>query len=92
MIADYSIHDVDQNNPHAHITLTLRPIVENSFGLKAREWNSKVLFVQWREQWAALSNKHLALAGIDKKISHLSHADQGMDLGTNEPSWIYVTR
>jgi Ti-type conjugative transfer relaxase TraA len=80
MVADYSIHDVDDGNPHAHIMLTLRNVVENSFGKKVREWNDKRLFEQWREQWAAVTNKHLALGGIDKKISHLSYADQGIDL------------
>jgi Ti-type conjugative transfer relaxase TraA len=80
MIADYSIHDVDSHNPHAHIMLTMRPVEENSFGKKAREWNDKALFLRWREQWAAISNKHLALSGFDKKISHQSHADQLIDL------------
>ena len=80
MIADYSIHDVDSHNPHAHIMLTLRLAVENSFGKKVREWNDKALFVTWREQWAATSNKHLALCGVDKKINHQSYADQGVDL------------
>ena len=80
MVADYSIHDVDGHNPHAHIMLTLRPILENSFGQKAREWNDKSLFVTWREQWAISTNKHLALSGIDKKITHLSFVDQGIDL------------
>lgn len=80
MIADYSIHDVDGHNPHAHIMLTLRPVVEESFGKKVREWNDKRLFVEWREQWAAVTNKHLALCGVDKKVSHLSYADQGIDL------------
>lgn len=80
MIADYSIHEVDTHNPHAHIMLTLRPVVGDSFGNKAREWNDKNLFIEWREQWAVFSNQHLALAGSDKKISHLSHADQKIDL------------
>ncbi len=80
MIADYSIHDIDSENPHAHIMLTLRPILGNSFGLKVREWNDKALFVTWREQWAAIANKHLALNGFDKRINHQSYADQGIDL------------
>lgn len=80
MIADYAIHDVDGYNPHAHIMLTLRPIDEKGFGKKAREWNDKALFETWREQWAALTNKHLALAGFDKKIDQRSYVAQGIDL------------
>lgn len=35
MIADVSIHTDDSNNPHAHVLLTTRPILENG------EWGSK---------------------------------------------------
>ncbi|WP_242822085.1 MobA/MobL family protein [Ethanoligenens harbinense] len=35
MCADYSIHDKGDGNPHAHIMLTLRPILENG------EWGAK---------------------------------------------------
>lgn len=80
MVADYSIHDADGNNPHAHIMLTLRPIVDNSFGKKERSWNDKRLFETWREQWAEVSNKHLMMTGSGKRISHLSYADLGIDL------------
>ncbi|TAK76886.1 MAG: Ti-type conjugative transfer relaxase TraA [Gammaproteobacteria bacterium] len=80
MVADYSIHDSDGHNPHAHVMLTLRPVIGNSFGKKERKWNDKRLFRSWREEWSAVTNKHLALCGIDKRISHLSYADQGIDL------------
>ena len=72
MVADYSIHDVDCKNPHAHIMLTMRPVSEKGFGQKAREWNDIQVFETWREQWATISNKHLALNGHDKKIDHRS--------------------
>lgn len=35
MCADFSIHDKGDGNPHAHIMLTLRPLLENS------EWGAK---------------------------------------------------
>ena len=35
MCADFSIHDKDDGNPHAHIMLTLRPLKENG------EWGAK---------------------------------------------------
>ena len=31
MVADYSIHDLDSHNPHAHIMLALPPAQDNSF-------------------------------------------------------------
>lgn len=80
MVADYSIHDVNGKNPHAHIMLTMRSIDENGFGKKVREWNDKRLFISWREQWAEVNNKHLKLNGFDKRISHLSYEDQGINL------------
>lgn len=81
MIADYSIHDVDSHNPHVHIMLTLRELDGDTFNAKKNIfWNSKEQFEQWREQWAAVTNKHLALNGIDKKIDHRSYAEQGIDL------------
>jgi Ti-type conjugative transfer relaxase TraA len=83
MIADFSIHDnhdSDKKNPHAHIMLTLRPITEKGFGQKDRSWNDLKLFEKWREQWAVVTNKHLSLNGIDKRIDHRSYAEQGIDL------------
>lgn len=80
MVADYAIHDLDGKNPHAHIMLTMRPISEKGFGQKNREWNDKNVFETWREQWAAITNKHLAINGHDKKIDHRSYIEQGVDL------------
>ena len=80
MVADYSIHDVDSHNPHAHIMFTLRPVLGDSFGKKAREWNDKGLFERWREAWAEVVNRHLALNGFDQRIDHRSYAEQGIVL------------
>ncbi|HYF98359.1 MAG TPA: Ti-type conjugative transfer relaxase TraA, partial [Coxiellaceae bacterium] len=80
MIADYAIHDIDSHNPHVHILLTLRHINENGFGLKVREWNDKGLFEIWREQWAEVTNRHLALNGFSQRIDHRSYAEQGIEL------------
>lgn len=80
MIADYAIHNINGTNPHSHIMLTLRPIVNGVFGKKERAWNDPGIFERWREEWANLTNKHLALNGIDQRISHLSYAARGIDL------------
>jgi len=35
MIADFSIHEDDPNNPHAHILLTMREVSEEGFGKRS---------------------------------------------------------
>lgn len=79
MIADVNIHRDDPNNPHAHIMLTTREISEESFTVKNRDWNNKELLNQWREEWSNHANKALEREGIQERISHLSHAERGLE-------------
>lgn len=72
MIADVAIHDIEGNNPHAHIMLTLREVNEQGFGNKVRAWNSPELAEQWRKKWAYEVNKTFKDLNIKKGISHLS--------------------
>ena len=69
-----------QLHPHAHVMLTMREVNENGFGQKVREWNDKALLHSWREEWAEVANKHLALNGHDLTIDHRSLADQKISL------------
>lgn len=83
MIADVCLHygrKGDSYNPHAHVMLTMREIDESGFGKKNIEWNKRELLKEWRESWANLSNKHLALNGHDLKIDHRSLKEQGIEL------------
>jgi len=82
MIADLCLHGTDKNNPnpHAHVLTTLRTVTTDGFGKKERSWNGKALLYQWREEWANVCNKHLALNGVDERIDHRSYKDQGVDL------------
>ena len=84
MIADLCIHN-DKSpdgllHPHAHVMLTMREVNENGFGQKVRDWNDKALLHSWREEWAEVANKYLALHGHDVVIDHRSLADQGITL------------
>lgn len=79
MIADIAIHRDDKDNPHAHVMLTTREISEEGFTVKNRDWNDRALLNQWREQWSAHANKSLEKAGIQERISHLSHEARGME-------------
>ncbi|GGL18520.1 Ti-type conjugative transfer relaxase TraA [Caulobacter rhizosphaerae] len=86
MIADLNVHwDVagdGKANPHAHIMLTMRRVVETpgsvSFGLKAREWNKPSFLMNWRQTWAEQVNESLARANVDARIDHRSYRAQGI--------------
>lgn len=84
MAADLCIHSGKtkdgEEQPHAHVMLTMREITEDGFGLKERKWNDKDNYMLWREAWAEHANKYLALNGIDQRIDHRSYAEQGIDL------------
>lgn len=72
MIADIAFHDLDSNNPHAHVMLTLKPITADGFGKKDRSWNDKKNVILWRESWSVIANRYLAAAGSNERIDHRS--------------------
>lgn len=84
MVADISIHNpkakdgLDQ--PHAHVMLTMREIKNGTFGLKERSWNEKIELILWRDEWANIANKYLALNDIDIRITSKSYAELGINL------------
>ena len=80
MVADFSIHRDNPENPHAHITLTTREVTEDGFGKKVREWNSKEWLKGWRESWEHCANRQLAREGHEQRIDHRSHAERGIQL------------
>ncbi len=84
MIADLNVHwgkTADgEDQPHAHVMLTMRSVGEDGFGQKMREWNASSLLVDWRERWAELANERLCALGHDARIDHRSHAEQGISL------------
>ena len=85
MVADLNFHNDNPENPHAHIMLSTREIAKGedgnfTFGKKVTYWNTNEFLVHTRRMWAGFINKHLELAGIDQEVSHLSHAERGIDL------------
>lgn len=78
MCADYAIHnDKDNNNPHAHVMLTMREIEGNEFSPKKnREWNDKNKVEIWRRSWAVSVNKYLRENKKDGLVSSLSFLKQ----------------
>lgn len=84
MIADIAFHDLDSNNPHAHVMLTMREVTHEGFGKKVREWNDREQLHKWREEWANEANKAISKAGFKKGfISHKTLADQKQDAELN---------
>ncbi|CAK9885325.1 MAG: Mobilization protein A [Candidatus Erwinia impunctatus] len=76
MIADIAFHDLDSDNPHAHVMLTLKTIGPEGFGKKERSWNDRKMSVLWRESWASMANNYLAAAGSSERIDHRSLQSQ----------------
>lgn len=72
MIADIAFHDLDSDNPHAHVMLTLKAIGPEGFGKKERSWNDRKMSVLWRESWASMANSYLETAGSSERIDHRS--------------------
>ena len=79
MIADIAMHDMDSENPHAHIMLTLREIKDGVFCNKNRDWNAKEKLVAWREGWEKEVNKQLERLGHEARVDHRSLKDQGIE-------------
>src|SRR5271168_2478823 len=79
MVADLNVH-WEEDNPHAHVMLTMREVSEQGFGYKATEWDKVTLLKEWREHWADLANEHLHRHGHDMRIDHRSYKDQGVEL------------
>ena len=84
MVADLCFHnhrtEDGENQPHAHVMLSMREVTKDGFGLKVTAWNKKPLLELLREEWANVANKHLALAGIDQRIDHRSNEERGIPL------------
>ena len=79
MVADVNFHDMEGQNPHAHIMLTTRHISKEGFGQKNRDWNRRELLQSWRKAWEVTTNKVLQLAGFDERIDHRTLEAQGID-------------
>ena len=82
MVADINFHDLESNNPHVHIMLTMRDLIaidgQVKFGNKNRDWNSKNLLIEQRQSWERLTNQYLDEAGYDIKIDCRTLEEQGI--------------
>jgi len=79
MIADVSLHNKGDGNPHAHIMLTTRHVTPDGFGGKNRDWDKDIELVKWRENWANINNRKFEEKGLDERIDHRTLKTQGID-------------
>jgi len=79
MIADVSLHNKGDGNPHAHIMLTTRHVTPDGFGGKNRDWDKEAELVKWRENWAKINNRKFEEKGLDERIDHRTLKAQGID-------------
>lgn len=84
MIADICIHhgraSDGQNQPHAHILLTLRQAaIDGLSKRKDRSWNKTELIEEWRSSWADHANQALKRIGSDDRLDHRSLYAQRQD-------------
>lgn len=79
MIADISFHKLNENNPHAHIMLTMRDVDKTGFLKKNRSWNDKEFINKWRESWQDRANLALHQQGSSKRIDCRSLRAQGIE-------------
>lgn len=87
---DIAIHNIDSENPHAHILTSTRVVENNQFGEKtAREWSDsrrkkhgfpgrKYDLNEARDAWEKFANTMLERANIDERIDRRSLEDQGI--------------
>jgi Ti-type conjugative transfer relaxase TraA len=66
--------------PHCHIVLTTRHLLEEGFGLKNREWNQQSILEEAREQYAAYQNAALKEHGFDIRVDHRSYVEREIDV------------
>ena len=78
MATEFNIH-WENGNPHTHIILSMRELVDDGWGKKIVAWNNKELINKARELWADKINHHLSMAELEIKVSHLSNYDLGID-------------
>jgi MobA/MobL family len=84
MVADFNLHHIDGNNPHAHVMLTMRDLTIDEagnigFGRKNTSWNAKKLLQNQKKEWDTLANQYLERSAIPERIDTRSYEERGSD-------------
>lgn len=104
---DFAIHAPhpmgDVRNHHAHVMMTTRQVMAEGLGGKTYlELANKELLplglpttqmqlVDIRRSWEHMVNRELAIAGLDIRIDHRSHAERGLEIEPTEHMGVRAT-
>ena len=85
MVADYNIHLDNPENPHVHVMTVTRDLEVNNdgrfyWGKVNVVWDKLSFLKAVRAEVATIINHHLEMHGHESRISHLSHAERGLDI------------
>lgn len=105
---DFAIHAPheasDVRNHHAHVMMTTRQVGEVGLGDKTliereNKWllgqglaTTDVQLRDLRQRWEGIANERLALAGLDARIDHRSHAERGLEIAPTEHVGVHATQ
>lgn len=95
MVVDLNIHDINSENPHAHLLCTVRGFdINGNFEPKrkgnkrVRDWDTNNKHLEWRKRWEIIQNKHLERNGFSIKVSSESYKNQNIELEpTKKEGW-----
>ncbi len=74
LVVDVALHDHESGNPHAHLYVTTRRLIGNTFGQKARDLNPEFAKGRvasqdyWGEKWRDQQNAFFKSQGIDIEV------------------------
>ncbi len=79
VVADLSVHDAGDGNPHAHVLLATRSLAPDGFGSKNRQLDDRTFLSGLRETWEVYANRTLEAHGAAARIDHRTLEAQGID-------------
>ena len=74
LVVDVALHDHESGNPHAHLYVTTRRLIGNTFGQKARDLNPEFAKGRvasqdyWGEKWRDQQNAFFKSQGIELEV------------------------
>lgn len=105
---DFALHRPheasDVRNHHAHLMMTTRMVGPEGLGDKTdiereNKWlltndrpTSQMQLRDIRQAWEHHANAHLARAGLDMRIDHRSHEEQGLEIEPTQHVGIHATQ
>lgn len=87
LITDMNFHKLNEDNPHCHILLPLRPLDENGeLGLKIQQqsYEARKDLLKWRKRWEDTANEYFKEIGHDAFISSASNKSRGINRPTQK--------